>query len=368
MPRAASPALAPVARPAAPAADALPTSPAVWRVAVDRIASATAGRLRSRKVEVLSGGAVRAGDIVIVEALEEKQVYDKLELATGRLVHIGPGDVLAGTLGARAALKGFVGHCPDIVHAGDELHLLNLGGVIGVATSGTRDVGAALRVRVVGLAVERGRPLNIRTGAVPPAQHLACAVPVVLVAGTCMAAGKTEAACAIISGLARRGLTLGAVKLSGVARLRDLLDMADHGAACGLSFLDAGYPSTAGLDDLAPMAKGLLNAVAAKGVDAIVVEMGDGIIGGYAVQSYYHDRELRAATTVHVMCANDLVAAWGAKELTARLGCRVDILCGPATDNEVGERYVEDELGIPAANARTSGDRLAALVARHLVS
>jgi hypothetical protein len=63
------------------------------------------------------------------------------------------------------------------------------------------------------------------------------------------------------------------------------------------------------------------------------------------------------------MCANDLVAAWGAREICRQLGRDIDIMSGPATDNQVGEQYVENELGIPAANARTAGERLADLVA-----
>jgi hypothetical protein len=360
MPRSASPVLAEVPHPA-------PSGARVRRVAVDKIASATAGRIDGGVVEVVDGGIVKAGDVVVVEALEEKRVYDQLELVTGRLAHIAVGDVLVGTLGARSALKGFVGYCPDIVHAGDQLHVLNLGGVIGVATSANPDFGAPLRVRVLGLAVRDGRPVNIRDDAVPPADRLERRVPIVLVAGTCMAAGKTSAACEIVTGLKQRGVSVGAVKLSGVAALRDTLNLADHGAAVALSFLDAGYPSTAGLSDVAPMAKGLINAVLQRGVEVVVIEMGDGIIGGYGVETFYGDPELRSAITVHVMCANDLVAAWGARELARGLGREVDIVSGPATDNEVGERYVESELGLAAANARTGAARLVELVARRCV-
>jgi hypothetical protein len=39
-------------------------------------------------------------------------------------------------------------------------------------------------------------------------------------------------------------------------------------------------------------------------------------------------------------------------------------MAGPATDNEVGVRYVEEELKVPAANARTQGERLADIVER----
>ncbi|MBI4419617.1 MAG: hypothetical protein HY560_02225 [Gemmatimonadetes bacterium] len=341
----------------------VPAGTAVTRLRVDKVASSTCGRVEDREVEVIAGGPVRSGDVVVVEALEEKRVYDQLELITGRLAHISKDDVIAGTLGSRRALKGFVGHCPDAVHAGDVLNVLNLGGVVGIATSANQDYGHPLRVTVLGLGVRQGNVLNIAEGAVPPADQLTCTLPLIVVAGTCMASGKTRAACEIIAWLNQRGFRLGSVKLSGVAALRDTLNMEDHGAVVSLSFLDAGHPSTAGFADLAPMAKGLLNLLGTRSLDAVVVEMGDGIIGGYGVQSFYRDPELRGAISVHVMCANDLVAAWGARELARSFGRDIDIMSGPATDNLVGERYVEDELAIPAANARTSGERLADLVA-----
>ena len=41
------------------------------------------------------------------------------------------------------------------------------------------------------------------------------------------------------------------------------------------------------------------------------------------------------------------------------LGLEIGVMAGPATDNDVGVRYVEDELGITSANARTNGAKLA---------
>ncbi len=334
------------------------------KIFAHKIASSTCGRVDANEVEIVEGGPVRDGDIVVVKALEEKRVYDVLELVGGRQAHISKGDVIVGTLGTRQALRGFVGHCPPSVHVGDTLNVLNLGGVIGVCTSGNEDLGQPLRVKVLGLALRDGKVMNIRDGAIAPANRLKCKYPLVVVSGTCMSAGKTRAACEIIAQLNQRGFRFGALKLSGVAALRDELNMKDHGAVRVLSFLNAGHPSTAGFDNLAPMAKGLLNEMArTNGLDAIVVEMGDGIIGGYGVRSFYQDEEIRTAISVHVMCATDLVAAWGAREQSRELGRAIDVMSGPATDNVVGERYVEKELGVPAANARTRGERLADLVA-----
>ena len=51
----------------------------------------------------------RVGDAVVVRALTDSATYNQLELPSGRLAKINPGDVVVGALGRRRALKGFVG-------------------------------------------------------------------------------------------------------------------------------------------------------------------------------------------------------------------------------------------------------------------
>jgi hypothetical protein len=333
------------------------------KVHIHKIASVTNRLALGHEIEISRIIEPQPGTVLVVRALEEKRVYDLLELASGRQAHISKGDVIAGALGARAALRGFVGRVPEKLAAGDKIHVLNLGGVLGECTSGTSDVGHPLLVEVLGMAVRDGRPLNIRDGALPLADHLELKAPLVFVSGTCMNSGKTRAAVEIIFHLTQRGYRVGAAKLTGVACLRDTLNMIDHGAVEGLSFLDCGLPTTSDVADLPPVAKGILNALAAREVDVVVAEAGDGIIGHYGVRSLLEDAEIRAATRCHVVTANDLVAAWGAKRIMEDdLKLRVGVMAGPATDNEVGVRYVEEELGVPAANARTQGDRIADLV------
>jgi hypothetical protein len=334
-------------------------------VRVDKVASSTATLRLPKDIEISDRIEVRAGNVIVVKALQEKSVYDTLELDTGRMAHISREDVIAGVLGRRRALKGFVGDLPETIAVGDRLQILNLGGVIGVCVSGHRDFGTPLQVEVLGMAVKKGKPLNIAEGAVPPRKSLAGIAdfpPLVLVEGTCMAAGKTQAACEIVQKLNQRGWRCAALKATGVACMRDLLNMIDHGARDGLSFQDAGLPSTVDTENLPAVVKGLLAKLAEGKPDVIVVELGDGIIGGYGVQSLLKDAEILRATRVHVMCANDLVAAWGAVSVMKELGLRIDVFAGPATDNLVGVEYIQRELKVPAANARTDGDRLADVV------
>lgn len=333
------------------------------KVHCHKVASVTHRLGLTQEVEISRMIESRMGTVLVVRALEEKKVYDVLELASGRQAHISKGDVICGALGARAALRGFVGRVPEKLAAGDRIHVLNLGGVLGECTSGTSEVGHPLLVEVLGMAIRDGKPLNVRDHALPPAARLELKEPVVLVAGTCMSSGKTRAAVEIIFHLTQRGYRVGAAKLTGVACLRDTLNMMDHGAVEGLSFLDCGLPTTSDVPGLPAVAKGILNALAAREVDVVVAEAGDGVIGYYGVRSLLEDQEIRAATRCCVLCANDLVAAWGAQRLLEdELGLKIGVMAGPATDNEVGVRYVEEQLKIPAANARNQGERLADLV------
>jgi hypothetical protein len=305
----------------------------------------------------------RAGDVVVVRTLTDSATYNQLELPTGRLAKINPGDVLVGVLGRRRALKGFVGDIPAEVRAGDRLHVLNMGGVIGRCTGHHSSLSDAIAVEVVGLACdEQGRVLNIADVALPLRQELGQTSPLLIVAGTCMNSGKTFAATELIKQATRRGLKVAGAKLSGVACLRDTLNMADHGAIATASFLDCGLPSTVGAGDLAPVAKAIIARLNESAPDLIIIEMGDGILGGYSVDSVFDDEQLREATAAIVFCASDYVGAWGGIELFRRRGLKVDVIAGSVTDSQMGQDFIEKEFGVLAGNARRDGARLFEIV------
>ena len=220
--------------------------------------------------------ATRAGDVVVVRALTDSATYNMLELPTGSLAKINPGDLLIGVLGRRRALKGFVGDVPATAQSGDELHLLNMGGVIGYCTGHHSSLGDAIKLEVIGLVCdEERRVLNIADAALPlRATNLGETAPIVMIAGTSMNSGKTYAATELIKQATRAGLKVAAAKLSGSACLRDTLNMADHGAVATASFLDCGLPSTVDVEDLAPMAKAIIARLNEGRADLIVDRVG----------------------------------------------------------------------------------------------
>ena len=331
------------------------------KVHLDKIASCTVNAHLDREVEVSDDVRPEQGRVLVVKALREKTVYDKVELVTGRMAKISKDDVIAGVLGRRRALRGFVGEIPERLRVGDRVNILNIGGVLGVVVSGNLDLGKPLLCEVVGAVMQDGEPASIARD-VPPAPDRLPDVPVILVEGTCMNSGKTQAAATLIQKLTQRGFRLNGAKLTGVACLRDQLNMEDHGAVRTKSFLDYGLPSTVGVEDLAGVARSILADLASDEPDAIVVELGDGIIGYYGVDRLLQDAEIRRVTRAHVLCANDLVAAWGAVEVMKGWGLEIDVMSGPATDNEVGQGYCARELRVNAANARTSPHQLTDLV------
>jgi hypothetical protein len=342
----------------------------IHMVDADKVGSATSPLGLGKTVAMLRFAELpQAGDAIVVRALTDSATYNMLELPTGRLAKINPGDVLIGVLGRRRALKGFVGDVPATVHAGDELHLLNMGGVIGCCTGHHSSLGDAIKVEVMGLVCnEEGRLLNIADAALPLRTILGETAALVIIAGTSMNSGKTYAATALIKQATRAGLRVAAAKLSGVACLRDTLNMADHGAIATASFLDCGLPSTVDAGDLSPIARAIIAKLNQSSPDLIVIELGDGILGGYSVESVFDDNELRAATAAIIFCASDYVGAWGGIELFRRRGIEVDLIAGSVTDSQMGQDYVEKEFGVPAANARRDGERLFELVSSKIQS
>jgi hypothetical protein len=330
----------------------------------DKIGSATSPLNLAKTVAVIGeNNAPKVGDVVVVRALSESVTYGNLELPNGRLAKISRNDVLVGVLGKRRALKGFVGDVPGTIKSGDKLHLLNMGGVIGVCKGHHSSFSDAIEVEVLGVACdENERILNIGDNALQPTNFLQGSAPIVIVAGTCMHSGKTVAATEIIKQAHHAGLKVAGAKISGIACLRDTLFMEDHGACATASFLDCGLPSTVDMADLAPVAKAILNHLNTFEPDLIIVELGDGIVGGYSVDSVLQDLEIKNAISSFVFCASDYVGVIGGIAVLKNLGIEIDVVAGSVTDSQMGEDFVQNEFGINAGNARRDGLRLFELI------
>lgn len=336
------------------------------RVQLDKIASVTL-RLELERNAVL-GDEIPAeeGTVLAARVLTAKTSYNTMEDVHGRMVALHPGDVIAGALGHRDALYGYSGHVPEKVSVGDHLQLLNIGGVIGIGAQPVPGLGDPFSIEVLGSVLEFpylgtrvGRPANIARGALTSAALPGDLPPIIALVGTCMDAGKTTAAAVIISELTRRGLRVAAGKLTGVSLRRDVLQMADCGAEPTAIFTDFGVVTTSEATALRA-AHSLVSHLADAEPDAIVLEMGDGLLGTYGVHALLSDPALRGAISATVLCAQDPVGAWGAKQLLAdRYGISIAAVSGRVTDSPVGVRFCSEKLGLAAWNALRDGHKLA---------
>ena len=333
-------------------------------IEIDKTGSATSPLTLGKRVRVSSvNDEPRAGDVVVVRAMTESVTYGNLELPNGRLAKINTGDVLLGVLGKRRALKGFVGDVPASVKTGDRLHLLNMGGVIGECKGHHSSLSDAIEVEIVGsVCDEIGLPMNIGDAGLVPADRLEPSAPIVVVAGSCMNSGKTVAAVEIVRQAANAGLKVAGLKLTGIACLRDTLNMQDHGAFVTASFLDCGLPSTVDCEDLAALAKSLFNHANSFAPDLIVAELGDGIIGGYGVDAILKDGEIRSAISSLVFCASDYVGVVGGVATLENIGIDISVVAGSVTDSQMGEDFIKQQFDLPAGNARRDGKKLFDLV------
>ena len=85
------------------------------RVRIDRIASSTRNAQVSPDAIVGPEIVAEEGYVLAVRILEDKATYNTVEDPTGRMVPLRAGDVLAGTLGSRRALRGDAGEVPSTI-------------------------------------------------------------------------------------------------------------------------------------------------------------------------------------------------------------------------------------------------------------
>ncbi len=336
-------------------------------IILDKIASVVKNANIGFDVEISPQIDCREGAVLAVEVLEDKKVYNQLELVSGRLSTMHKGDILAVALGNRQALRGFVGQVPESVAVGDTINVLNLGGVSGLCMSANiKEVGDALKVKVLGAVMKNGKAVNIKDYVLfSPMDHLGASAPLIVVSGTCMNVGKTSVAGEIIKHAKRARLKVFGAKLAGVAAMRDTESMRDYGAGTVVSFLDAGFPSTVHQKDAVAVAKGAIDYLSKDAPDYIVIEFGDGIFGEYGVMSCLKDPEIQRNIVAHIGCAYDPAGAVKLAEVCAEIGAPLDVISGPVTDNSVGVSFVKDTLHLPGFNAFQRSEELFEYLSTH---
>ena len=242
--------------------------------------------LETLQVEKLP--SVKTGDVILVEVLSTNTAYPYLEQVSGELTTLKVGDKIVGAIGARQALRGFVGYSPDQIDE-QPLSLLNMGGIVGCCVDSAVGLGDPSQVKYLGTVVDDKGIVNINRVTLPHAHSIVSKRPIILILGTCMNVGKTSCATYLIDAATKAGHKIGAAKIAGVAAIKDLQAFEKAGAIDVKSFLDCGLPSTVDAKDLSQVVKNIINALEG---DVLIIELGDGILGHYKVETVYETKPL----------------------------------------------------------------------------
>lgn len=298
------------------------------------------------EVQAMDRSVWRTGDFVIGRTTGKRNRLYRCETKSGRLADLIRGDLLVGALGQRAATLEGVGDWRAI---GDDLQMeaLTPAGLLGKATSVSPLLPDFMQLGYCGHVVRNGHKLAMADFVKPPAP---CAfdMPVILLIGTSMSAGKTSSGQVIIRALSYLGKQVVGAKLTGAARYRDILSFRDAGASDIFDFVDAGLPSTVCAEaDFRRALAGLLGHIASTGADMLVAEAGASPLepynGSVAVAA------LKANTRFTVLCASDPYAVLGVQ--TAFGGSlQADLVCGPAANTSASVKLVRKLTGLTALN------------------
>ena len=224
-------------------------------------------------------GRPRVGDLVLarVDAIGH---HAGLQLINGRKRHLFPGDEVVVAYGNRYASNQFESEVPESV---GPCHLVAGGGLASRALSWHVSVSRGpTQITPIGLLGDaEGNRINLRDYALDPVEAPRDYRPTpIAVVGTSMDSGKTQTCVHLVRGLVNAGLRVGYAKVTGTGAGGDYFWLRDAGAEPVLDFTDVGAPSTylMPLEQVEHTMTVLVNHLAHSGVDAMVLEIADGVL------------------------------------------------------------------------------------------
>ena len=307
-----------------------------------------ASDLWSRPFEVLPLDRARwnNGDFVVGRVTGKRNRLYVCETRSGRMASVVRGDQLVGALGQRAATLEGVGDWraigPDL-----EMDSLTAAGLFGKATSVSPSLPDLMRLEYRGHVTRNGRALSMRHF-IRHRAPVSFEMPVILLIGTSMSAGKTTAGQVIIRALKYRGRTVVGAKLTGAARYQDILSFRDAGADHVIDFVEAGLPSTVCSEqEFRAALDNLLGHIQATGAEFLVAEAGASPLEPY--NGSVAMEVLRPHVRFAVLCASDPYAALGVQTAYGK-HLRADLVSGPAANTRAAIELVKKLTGLPALN------------------
>ncbi|MEE8359024.1 MAG: hypothetical protein V3R82_06405 [Candidatus Hydrothermarchaeales archaeon] len=284
------------------------------------------------------------GDVIVC-TVNRVGWHQELENRFGRYLRLFEGDNVVVAIGNRYATREFEGKIPEDLKHG--LDLLNSGGVCGRMIGKNLFVADPTRLTFAGYVIKNGEVVNIKDFAEEEKKTYKT-VPIILVVGSGMDAGKTTTAATIVKSLATRGHIVCAGKLTGTARSKDILLMQDAGAKTVLDHVDAGFPSTykCRREQLLKIFKIIYSNLASAAPDFIVLEIADGVF--QRETNILLEEKVLMAKVAHIFfSASDSLSAYGSYLYLEKMGLEIRAFSGPVANSKLTVREVLEKTGVP---------------------
>ncbi|MDH3762208.1 MAG: hypothetical protein OEU50_14595 [Gammaproteobacteria bacterium] len=302
------------------------------------------------------------GDYVAARVLDTRGHLTAIELASGRMIDVMEGDLVVGAFGTRVATLEAVGDWQSIDDSG-HLNALTSAGLFGKTTSLSPFLSSPMCLQYHGHVMRDGDKLTMR-GSLPKIDIIPFDIPVILIVGTSMSAGKTMSGRVIVHLLSQMGLNVVGAKLTGAARYRDMLSFGDAGASAVYDFVDAGLPSSA-VDEASfrEALPYLLSRIAQNRPDVVVAEAGASPMEPY--NGAIAKEMIRDNVRFKLLCAQDPYAVVGVQQAFQRAP---DLVAGGAANTDAGIALVKELTGLTALNLMDPGnhDQLSGMLRKAL--
>ncbi len=291
------------------------------------------------------------GDYVVGKVTDISGHLSAIELANGRMINVMEDDLVVGAFGTRVATLEAVGDWRSITESG-ELNALTSAGLFGKTTSLSPFISSPMGLEYQGHVTRNDHKLTM-TGCLPEIPKIDFDIPVILIVGTSMSAGKTMSGRVIVHLLSQMGLNVVGAKLTGAARYRDMLSFGDAGASAIYDFVDAGLPSSAVEEtDYRRALEYLLSRIAQDKPDVVVAEAGASPLEPY--NGAIAKETIREQVKFKLLCAQDPYAVVGVQQAFQRAP---DLVAGGAANTDAGIALVKKLTGLPALNLMDPASR-----------
>ncbi|MGE0681710.1 MAG: hypothetical protein AB7P69_12535 [Candidatus Binatia bacterium] len=282
------------------------------------------------------------GDYVVGEVNPHHRGLSSIELANGRMIEVTDGDQIVGAFGQRCATLEAVGDWKAI-GADLQMEALTSAGLFGKVTSKSAFLPTLLSLTYKGHVTVSDKKVSMRDF-VPVLPERPFTLPIVLIVGTSMSAGKTSSARIIVRLLKEAGLKVIGAKLTGAGRYRDVLSVRDAGADWIFDFVDVGLPSTVcPPEEYRQALRQLLTRMMGVDADVVVAEAGASPLEPYNGATAIE--EIEPNVRCMVLCASD---PYGVVGVSAAFKKQPHLVSGAAANTEAGIQLVEKLSGMKA--------------------